>query len=228
MSKARGDWTDDEIEALRELWPKGSSEWVAAALKERFGTRFRDAYSRNMVLGKAHRIGLMAKRKHERYANAAPPRKRVRKPSAPTVLPPLESQPVTTAANPPLPSEIAAPLELFGPRELDYSGEPLPVGETREPQTLADHIPEAERIRIWNMSDRQCRFSIGHDGFHFFCGEPTPVGKSLCEHHHALSWVRNRNRGPVIKERKIMSPEETKMLAMRRNHQRALVASYRK
>ncbi|HZT24126.1 MAG TPA: GcrA family cell cycle regulator [Pseudolabrys sp.] len=61
-------WSDDTIGYLRECWDAGwSAAKCAKAINDKFGMRF----SRNAIIGKAHRLGL-AKRKQSTRQAAAP------------------------------------------------------------------------------------------------------------------------------------------------------------
>lgn len=66
-------WTDKRLEILREIYPQGSNSWVARQINEQTGS----AFTRNAIIGKASREGIIApKGKHrepksvtERQAN---------------------------------------------------------------------------------------------------------------------------------------------------------------
>lgn len=62
----KSEWTRDRIAILRAIYLDGSNAWVAGQINAQTGSSF----SRNAVIGKAHRIGL------DRPRNVNPPEKK--------------------------------------------------------------------------------------------------------------------------------------------------------
>jgi hypothetical protein len=59
-------------------------------------------------------------------------------------------------------------------------------------------------VPLVELRDRQCRFGTGWEGprdtgRYLFCGEPTSVGRSFCDHHHAICFVPMQITGGRIK-----------------------------
>ena len=89
----RGDWTDEVIAELKDLWAAGPScSQIATALNK----KFRTTYSRNAVIGKVTRLGLEG-----RGRASAPPG--VRPKSAPKHRGGTKSRIVRSIATAPLP-----------------------------------------------------------------------------------------------------------------------------
>jgi len=160
------EWNEEAIARLRTLWAEGHS---TAEIGRRMGV------SKNAVVGKAHRLGLVARpspirRDGNGSAVARPPS--LRRVSGPT-LPPLG---VTAApAVPPLPA-IAQP--------------PAPASRPVVAPPLQPVAPRAGARRA------ACCWPIGEPGtpgFHF-CDADAQAGKPYCGEHAQLAYVKVRDR----------------------------------
>ena len=155
------DWTDDVIAHLRSLWDEGHT---TAEIGRRLGI------TKNAVVGKAHRLNLMARpspirrsMEGERQPRRAVPRRM----SGPT-LPALADSALANSA-PARAVEPVRPQPVLRPVPLT----PRPVGRLTA-----------------------CCWPIGEPGtpsFRFCC-EAAAAGKPYCGEHVAIAYVRVRDR----------------------------------
>ncbi len=193
-------WTDERIGELRRMWDEGLT---ASQIAETLG-----GVSRNAVIGKAHRLGLTprpspvkssAMLEKERAAAAAPP-------------PPETVEPIAVAPEPeptPAPDERveeaiadapeAAPIEekpakvemrSVGPggflrQNPGEQQQPIPPAPPRRRVPARPSVDVADKTSLLELSDRICRWPMGHPGepdFHF-CGQPVNPGFPYCVAH---------------------------------------------
>lgn len=83
-------WTDAATALLKEIYLRGSNAWVAREINRQTGSSF----SRNAIIGRAHRIGLARAKKPAppRLKSTTPPHKRYifGKNSSPVALEPMQ------------------------------------------------------------------------------------------------------------------------------------------
>lgn len=112
-------WTEEAEATLRRMWTAGTSASAIAAEL----TTPRWTVSRNAVLGKVHRLGLMATNKHGSNVKGGA-RPRQRRGPAPTAAPPKEPmmrmKPPAGPAQPPAPP----PLPKLGDDDCVYEVSP--------------------------------------------------------------------------------------------------------
>jgi GcrA cell cycle regulator len=169
------EWTDDTIVRLRALWDEGHS---TAEIGRRLG------FSKNAIVGKAHRLDLPAR--------PSPIRRDVPDPAPVCVaaqtdgtLPPLPSFAIT----PPVTEVMAAvPLSVVSPPHIAarLASRPVPVAPPR-----VQAPPPRPYARIVT-----CCWPIGEPGtrsFHF-CDDPSEPGKPYCADHAKLAYVKVRDR----------------------------------
>ena len=196
-------WTDERIETLKTMWEAGQT---ASQIAEALG-----GVSRNAVIGKAHRLGLQARPspvkpneiEPEAIAPAeAPPAAEPPPPAAeveaddededePAAEAPVRDQPIVRSVGPggflrQNPGEQQTPIPPAPPRRL----------------VPAKPSPEiAGKTSLLDLSDRICKWPIGHPGepdFHF-CGKPVNPGFPYCVDHcgHAYqAQLPRRDRRP--------------------------------
>jgi len=152
------EWNGETIATLRKLWVEGLS---IREIEKRTG------WSKNAIVGKAHRLDLPARpspiKRGEPGAEPKPqpqPPKRAGK----STLPPL----------PPLPPAPPSPAPL-----------PPPV---HHPPPPAPHNPVATPPR-WRGRIEECCWPIGEPGSRGFryCDAPTEPGRPYCSEHFNLS-----------------------------------------
>lgn len=99
-------------------------------------------------------------------------------------------------------------------RPSPVKGKPAPkkakkapaVAKKAKPTPKPEVPAEPEKITILNLTDRTCKWPLGHPGeddFHF-CGETSVAGEPYCAHHCALAYQapqprrdRRRPTGPA-------------------------------
>ena len=211
-------WTDERIETLKKMWEGGST---ASQIAEELG-----GVSRNAVIGKAHRLGLKSRpspvksgdKKKKAAAKkpavkAAPKKaaaaaKPAAKPApapepAPAPAPatksasaPINSQPVPNPT-PDLPKVVSVGPGGFlrqGPGDQQAPIPPAP------PRRLVPAKPDPsikDKTSLLDLSDKVCRWPMGHPGepdFHF-CGTPVNPGFPYCVEHCGRAYQAQLPRG---------------------------------
>ena len=175
-SNTRPDWTEEQVALLTEMWKSktSSASKIATALTEKFVRPF----SRNSVIGKAHRMGLKG-------AGALASKHRGRKPRvyAPK---PKKPKPQIIIENPRMTSgELLAIVTDMVDRKR--SEEPVIA------------IPPSRRVTILDLHAGVCRYPIGdplEEDF-TFCGAECDLTRPYCVEHHTLSYR------PIVKKPKV-------------------------
>lgn len=166
------DWkAPGRIELLEKLVGENlSASWIAAKLQDAFGERV----TRNMVIGKCHRLGisLCGRNPKVKERKAAPSQ-----PSAPRVRKPKERAPMVAEETKQAPAPILAAIS-----------------------TLDEWAPPGGKT-LMQLEPRDCRWPVAVDpeGRHLFCGGTKVVG-SYCREHHNLAY-RPATRTPPKKIR---------------------------
>jgi GcrA cell cycle regulator len=163
-------WTEERIQLLAKLWSEGlSASQIAAELG--------GGASRNAVLGKAHRLGLV------RHETEAPSTARSPRMSRPTTPP--------TVADPPKPQAPApAPLPV----------EQQPVSQpARTSPAQAVLLPRSAGVTIMELREAMCRFPLGDPTTpeFRFCGAQASTGLPYCAHHAQIAYVPAAERKRV-------------------------------
>jgi GcrA cell cycle regulator len=208
-------WTDERIATLKRMWEGGST---ASQIAEELG-----GVSRNAVIGKAHRLGLKSRpspvKANEKKA-AAP----AKKPAAPRPAPAPRTEAAPKAPLPsPKPEAPAAPVAAAGTTPSQPLPNPTsdlpkivsvgPGGFLRQgpgdqqapippapPRRLVPAKPSpeiADKTSLLDLSDKVCRWPMGHPGepdFHF-CGAPVNPGFPYCVEHCGRAYQAQLPRG---------------------------------
>jgi GcrA cell cycle regulator len=156
------DWNDDTIGRLRTLWAEGHA---TAEIGRRLGI------SKNAVVGKSHRLNLVARPSPIRRDGAKQPR--VRRPRCPSLT---ELQPRTTptpARDPPAPQSSTAPVQNVAP-VVRASPVVRPV-----------YVPRGKQPCCWPIGEP------GRSSFRF-CNVPNVEGKPYCPEHCSLAYPKWR------------------------------------
>ncbi|WP_066560358.1 GcrA family cell cycle regulator [Croceicoccus bisphenolivorans] len=198
-------WTDERIEKLTKMWESGST---ASQIAEELG-----GVSRNAVIGKAHRLGLKARPSpvKEKPVKAKPapkpkveaaPKPKVEaapRPAAPAPRPAAPAQPAPQQAQP---TSNQPRIVSVGPGGFLRQGPgdqqpPIPPAPPRR-LVPAKPSPEiADKTSLLDLSDRICRWPMGHPGepdFHF-CGEKVNPGFPYCVEHCGRAYQAQLPRG---------------------------------
>ncbi|WP_374406299.1 GcrA family cell cycle regulator [Pelagerythrobacter sp.] len=209
-------WTDERIATLKKMWEGGST---ASQIADELG-----GVSRNAVIGKAHRLGLKSR---PSPVKANEPKKAEKKPAAPAPKPALKkpaprpapkAAPEPAAAPAPARPSSAAPGSSSQPLPNPASDLPKivsvgPGGFLRQgpgdqqapippapPRRLVPAKPSpeiAEKTSLLDLSDKVCRWPMGHPGepdFHF-CGEQVNPGFPYCVEHCGRAYQAQLPRG---------------------------------
>ncbi len=154
------EWTPERIKMLTDLWNEGLA---TGEIGRRLG------FTKNAVIGKAHRLGL-AKRQspiqRDGTANGAAkkPAREAAARKAPAAKPAAQAAPAEAKASPPAP---AAPR--------------------------AKRPAAAESVTLDRLAHGMCCWPIGEPGTpeFRFCGEDAVPGKPYCAHHCEVAYVRS-------------------------------------
>lgn len=168
------EWNEESITRLRTLWAEGHS---TAEIGRRMNV------SKNAVVGKAHRLGLLARpspiRRDVSGGQARPPSPR--RATGPT-LPPLPgAEPAPPAAAPVAPTMVA-PMAAAAPPLRPAASPPV------------QPVVRAAPVRV--VRSAACCWPIGEPGTPSFrfCDAAALSGKPYCAEHAQLAYVRVRDR----------------------------------
>lgn len=159
-------WTPERTDALRTLWAQGLS---ARAIADSFG----DGTTRNTVIGKLDRLGLLGTRDGAAGSRDA-----------------AGSCAGGSAASPiPVPDdvlEIQARLAVSSPPATPAPPKPC-IEEAR---------PSCDPIGIQDLATSSCRWPNGHPGSpgFGFCGARAIAGRPYCDTHARLAYEPPRER----------------------------------
>lgn len=164
-------WTPEQTEMAIKLFELGISASQAA---KRINGAFDDNKSRNSVIGKWHRMGLV------RHMGFKPTDRKPLKASSIVKPTSKDFQGPSIAKRVNILREIAA--------EMRRVSEPAPVAEGPAPRLLP----------LVDLENGDCRFPISEvDGIHLFCALPKQAGSSYCCGHAKLMYVRPRQNLPT-------------------------------
>ena len=151
-------WTDERITELKARWMAGeSASEIARAMS--------GALSRNAVIGKVHRLGLMDR-------DRLPPEGRDRPPRAPKV----ERQRYT---RPPKPGPQNKPAVVFGAAPS--------LRKTCKPYTPAPE-PLTPTKTLMELGAGDCRWIIGERVGRVFCGRQSTDCSPYCATHQGMAY----------------------------------------
>lgn len=198
-------WTDERIDRLKSMWEKGLT---ASQIADELG-----GVSRNAVIGKAHRLGLKSRpspvKANEGEAKPAPkaktkPVEKAAAPraSAPSPAPTERATPTYATPSVAQPRTDMPKIVSIGPGGFMRQGPgdqqaPIPPAPPRR-LVPAKPSPEiADKTSLLDLSDRVCRWPMGHPGepdFHF-CGEAVNPGFPYCVEHCGRAYQAQLPRG---------------------------------
>lgn len=153
---ATANWTQERVEKLADLWKAGLS---CSLIAKELG----DGATRNSVIGKVHRLKLAGRVTAEQLARGPAPH---------SGRGPDRKVRVTKA----LRIALGKPLKLAPLKKAKEK----PRGEAWEP------IPGFAPVSLLDLEPGQCRWPVGSDGTHTFCGATVGHGP-YCPHHHEWS-----------------------------------------
>ena len=204
-------WTDERIATLKKMWEGGAT---ASQIADELG-----GVSRNAVIGKAHRLGLKARPSPVKPNEEKPEPKKTA--PAPVAARPVAKKPLPAPARPqpaaearpapasdipsqPIPNQTPAMPRVVsvGPGGFLRQGPgdqqaPIPPAPPRR-LVPAKPSPEiADKTSLLDLSDRVCRWPMGHPGeadFHF-CGTAVNPGFPYCVEHCGRAYQAQLPRG---------------------------------
>lgn len=211
-------WTEERIATLTKMWEGGAT---ASQIADELG-----GVSRNAVIGKAHRLGLKSrpspvkanegKEASKKEPASAPAAKAKVKPKAPPPSPAAPARPAATQApaptarsdaeaqNQPLPDPRPGMPKIVsvGPGGFLRQGPgdqqaPIPPAPPRRLVPARPSPEIADKTSLLDLSDRVCRWPMGHPGepdFHF-CGEKVNPGFPYCVEHCGRAYQAQLPRG---------------------------------
>jgi GcrA cell cycle regulator len=157
-------WTEERIAKLKQGWEGGMT---ATQIAEMLG----EGVTRNAVIGKAHRLGLESRPSPVKAAaEDAAPR---------TPPPPPPQKPVPE----PVPQQARAEMPAPAPP-------PVPAPAVAKPAPKPAKLGKQARTTLLDLSDKVCKWPIGHPGepdFHF-CGKPVQPGFPYCGEHCLIAY----------------------------------------
>jgi hypothetical protein len=156
MATAPKQWSDEEDEQLKKLTLEGMS---ASMIADRMpGNR-----SRNSIIGRKHRLGMMGKQT-QRKKSASP------LPIKPSRVYDRHTQAATSAYVRALRSMEA---------KMRYAETSKVIQDTSEVEPL--------NVELLDLHEQSCRWPVTTELPHLFCGHTKQAGSSYCPHHHARS-----------------------------------------
>ncbi|CCQ72443.1 GcrA family cell cycle regulator [Magnetospira sp. QH-2] len=157
------DWTPDRIKLLTELWSEGLA---TGEIGRRLG------FTKNAVIGKAHRLGLPKRQSPIQRAAAA------------KKTTPRETAPAKKASK--APAAKAEPAVAAPKPEPKPEPKPAPVAKAKK-------SGKNEIITLDQLTHGMCCWPIGEPGkpdFQF-CGETAVPGKPYCLPHCQIAYVKS-------------------------------------
>ena len=146
-------WTEDRVAELTRLYADGySASLIAPILK----------LTRNAVLGKVHRLGLVSPEGEKRTNGVRAPRQ---------------------------PAKLHAPKIRIVPANANSNAMRVLGKTTHAEYRLRCVEIEPRNLSLIDLSPGDCRYPYG-DASIVFCGHPAVAGSSYCRPHHDLCWVK--------------------------------------
>lgn len=156
-------WTEDRIATLTKLWAEGLT---ASQIAQELGD-----VTRNAVIGKAHRLGLSGR----------PSPVRAQRSTGSTASRPAKPK---TSAQP------AAARTVAKPAAPKVQKAPTPPAVSERPRLQLAEIEAGPGVTLLKVTDKMCKWPIGHPGDPDFrlCGRPAGESGPYCEPHGELAY----------------------------------------
>jgi GcrA cell cycle regulator len=160
-------WTDERLELLKKLWSEGlSASQIAAEIG--------GGMTRNAVLGKSHRLGLV----RNTSSGTSAPRSRKESPAPGKIPTPRPS--VRHGLTPMISTASQPPNEQAGTASL--------------PEEITS--PPQEGLTIMDLREGMCRWPLGDPTRPEFryCGAHAIAGLPYCSHHAQIAYLPTAER----------------------------------
>lgn len=148
--------------------------WEKGLSASQIAEQLGDGISRNAVIGKAHRLGLKSR-----------------------------PSPVKTSGEPAEETAVTSIAGMTIAQADDPAEDPTPAAPPApRPAATPPAAPKSEKTTLLDLSDKICKWPIGHPGepdFHF-CGKPSQPGFPYCSEHCAVAYqaqMPRRDRRPM-------------------------------
>ena len=161
MAEPNTTWTEERLELLKKLWGEGMNASQIAA-------EIGGGMTRNAVLGKSHRLGLVRKAAPK---VSAPPSA---KPSLPSATP--------STAKPPKPDDPPPVINKASQQPSEQPrANPLPVDAA---------LPKGKGVTIAELREGMCRWPMGDRTTPEFryCGGHAITALPYCSHHAQIAY----------------------------------------
>jgi GcrA cell cycle regulator len=158
-------WTDERVEMLKKLWTDGlSASQIAGEL---------GGVTRNAVIGKVHRLGLVGRAKSPAISQPRPRK----------VAPPRPQ--AATQAHRPAPQPISRGATALAMQPLE---EAMVVMEQAPMQDVV--VPMSRRVQIMELREAMCKWPIGDPMMadFVFCGADCNFGTPYCTFHSTIAY----------------------------------------
>ena len=190
-------WTDEMIEKLKKMWDEGLS---TGEIGKRLGV------TKNSIVGKVHRLQLVARPSPIKKKGAPSDNKKPEKEKAkPTIIPETkvadkapkkEEKPVSKTVSTPVQPKVEPK-----PQAKPIINTPNTTSKLKDPENFVNmSIPvmqtpkkPGDKLTVTDLDNHTCRWPIGDpkdENFHF-CGAPVRIGQTYCEEHAAVAYVKN-------------------------------------
>lgn len=163
------DWPEEHKAMVREYWPRKdiSAGTIALKIFEAYG----ELYSKNAIIGKAHRMGL-PRRGRERTDLVPGNMTKRGKPA------PERKRPFTP---------LKVPLKINSQNHTIAPAPSQPMAPEPKPQLI---IPIGQRCSLIELEDDKCHWPIGdpHNPDFYFCGGKAVMGLPYCGYHARIAY----------------------------------------
>ena len=189
-------WTEEMVESLKKMWDEGLS---TGEIGRRLGV------SKNSIVGKVHRLQLVARPSPIKKKDGTPvtktksPTKEKIKPEKKEVETPSVKKEDKEEKKPTTPKVEVKPAEKPQPENKQ-----IPIKTPTKEKNVdsfvnvsipVSHTPKkpGDKVTVTDLDNHTCRWPIGDpkdENFHF-CGANVRIGQTYCEEHAAIAYVKN-------------------------------------
>ncbi|MGL5116033.1 MAG: GcrA family cell cycle regulator [Beijerinckiaceae bacterium] len=173
-------WTDERVELLKKLWTDGLS---ASQIASELG-----GVTRNAVIGKVHRLGLVGRAKSPSVSQPRP--RKVATPARPAANSAQQHIPVHQHV--PVHQHRPAPAQPMSHGATALAMQPMEMAMVRVEATPMQDVvvPMSRRVQIMELREAMCKWPIGDPMMadFVFCGADCSFGTSYCTFHSTIAY----------------------------------------